>query len=138
MLVKIIRGTYGHRPNPEESRVLRKDSKSPAFELNDAEAERLIALEVAVACKTEEIAETKAVKISSMTEAEIMSLDFNDMRKLAKEHGLDTKGTKEELAFRLKEAFLKKDSFEENEEGDEDIFVDDEEIPPELEAQEPV
>ena len=128
MLVKIICGSYGHRPNADEPRVVRKDSKSLPFELNDEEAKRIIGLGIAEACNPDD-------KLSQMTEEKLMSLDFNEMRKLAKEYGLDSKGTKEQLFVRLKEAFLKEDDSN-GEDGD--VFVDDEEAPPQFEAQEPV
>lgn len=135
MLVKIVCGTYGHRPNKNEPRVIRKDSESPAFELEDEEAKRIIALGVAKACNPQESYETEDVKLPHMTEDEIMSLDFNEMRKLAKEYGLDSKGTKEELLYRLKEVFLKESD---SNEDDEDVFMDEDEMPPQLEAQEPM
>lgn len=135
MLVKIICGSYGHRPNANEPRVIRKDSKSPAFELNDEEAKRIIALGIAKACGSDEVQESDDIELPRMTEEELMSLDFNEMRKLAREYGLDSKGTKEQLFSRLKTAFLKEDVFHED---DADVFVDEEDAPPKLEAQEPV
>lgn len=133
MLVKIIRGSYGHRPDENESRVVRKDSKSPVFELRDEEAKRIIALGIAKASNPEDALDIRNMEMPQMTAAEIMSMDFKDMRKLAKEYGLDSKGTKEELSIRLKGALLK-----ENVSKEDDVFVDEDEEPPRLEAQEPV
>ncbi|MCM1388080.1 MAG: hypothetical protein NC231_12190 [Bacillus sp. (in: Bacteria)] len=135
MLVKIIRGTYGHRPDKNEPRIVKKDKDSPAFELDDKEALRLIALGVAETSASGKMPETEDIESEQMTEKYIMSLEFNDLRKLAKEKGLDSKGTKEELTNRLKAAFLKDDA---EEDDAEDVFADDDEVPPELEAQEPV
>lgn len=140
MLVEIIRGVYGYRPNPNENRVIRKDDKSPAFELDNAEAERLIALGVAKVCTSETAQETKGAAFLQMTEEEMLALDFNDIRKLAKRYGLNSKGTKEELISRLKDVMLSEEKENVTEDGndDEDVFVDDDELPPELTAQEPV
>ena len=135
MLVKIICGSYGHRPNANEPRVIRKDSDSPAFELNDEEAKRIIDLGIAEACSFGGVQESDGIELPQMTEEELMSLDFNEMRKLAREYGLDSKGTKDQLLARLKEAFLKEDA---SNEDDGDVFVDEEDAPPQLEAREPV
>lgn len=137
MLVKMICGTYGYRPNPDEVRVVRKDSNSPAFELDDTEAKRLIDLGVARAVATSQQPEIGDVDLSGMSETAIMSLEFNDMRKLAKNYGLDTKGTKEELRDRLLEALVesKVDTSDDSQDDEEDDINND--LPPELSAQDP-
>lgn len=159
MLVKIIKGTYGHRPDPDTARVIRKDNKSPAFELNDAEAKRIISLGVAQSCELvveascgddmEEDSEYQDRIFPQMTAENIESMEFNDLRKVAKIYGIDTKGTKNELISRLKEKICDgikeeqtKGTNENLDEGrrtdeDSDSDSDDDELPPEFAAQEP-
>lgn len=112
MLVKIICGTYGYRPDPDEPRVIRKDEASPAFELDEKEAERLIGLGVAKAYGTQE-----------------------------QKHDIKAKRQKKELASLTKEKKPQEDTLEDEDdvpEDEDDIFADDDEMPPELEAQEPM
>lgn len=142
MLVKIIRGAYGHRPNPYETRIVLKNSKSPAFELEDEEAKRLIGLGVAKKCADSGSSDdTGSYGFSGyplMSEEELADLDFNEMRKLAKQYGLNSKGTKEELFCRLKEAFVDENEVQDEDELDEDTDLDEDDMPPELDAQEPL
>lgn len=139
MYIEIICGTYGYRPNPNEPRVIRKDSHSPAFELDDAEARRLIRLGVAKVVATSQQPEKVNDNPSEISEEEILDMGFNDMRKLANQYGLDTKGTKEELQERLIEAFVKgSDNTSDemrNDEADDDGSSD---MPPKFNAQDPV
>lgn len=103
MKVKIIRGTYGHRPVKEESRIVRKDSTCPPFDLDDKEAQRLIELGVAEACDaTIQLGglEDNSDK-GNVSKEQIMIMEYLDMKKIAKELGINTKGNKEELRERL-------------------------------------
>lgn len=143
MLVKIINGTYGHRPNPDETRVVRKDSQSPAFELNDEEAKRLISLGVAERCDTEMktgLNAASSTELPGMTAEDIESMEFNDLRKVAKSYGLNTKGTKEELILRLKTSLFPENGEDDAPDEIEDGGSDDDsgETIPEFDAQEPV
>ena len=47
MLIKILAGAYGHRPDPEKSYIEKKDKDSDPFEVNEKEAARLIGLGIA-------------------------------------------------------------------------------------------
>lgn len=145
MLVKIIKGTYGYRTNPDEVRVIRKDSRSPAFELNDKEAERIISLGVAKRCDSvtepdhKEPSKLPSTESLKMTEEDIESMGFNDLRKAAKSYGLDTTGTKEDLILRLKEClFSANDEDKEPDDNEDDKSDDGGEVPPEFGAQDPV
>lgn len=142
MLVKIISGAYGHRPDPDGTQIILKDSKSPAFELEDEEAKRLIRLGVAEKCVASGASDDTELygfsNFPSMSEEELMRLDFNEMRKLAKQYGLNSKGTKEELFYRLKDVFVDENIFRDEDESDEDNNLDEDDTPPELDAQEPL
>lgn len=103
MKVKIICGTYGHRPVKEESRIVRKDSTCPPFDLDDKEAQRLIALGVAEACDVTIVPEglEDNPDKGNISKEQIMGMEYLDMKKLAKEWGISGKGNKEELRERL-------------------------------------
>lgn len=103
MKVKIICGTYGHRPVKEEPRIVRKDSTSPPFDLDDKEAQRLIELGVAEACDESippEGLEDNSDK-GNVSKEQIMTMEYLDMKKLAKEWGISAKGNKGELREKL-------------------------------------
>ncbi|MCM1040429.1 MAG: hypothetical protein NC434_14015 [Ruminococcus sp.] len=155
MLVKIIRGTYGYRPNPDEVRVVRKDSHDPAFELDDKEAKRLISLGVAEKCSPVMSPDSKDnlnppdTGLPEMTAEDIESMEFNNLRKAAKAYGLDTKGSKEDLIMRLKERLISANSNDDPDgaadgdpdgaaDGDPDGTADGDAGLPTLEVQEPI
>ena len=105
MLVKIISGTYGHRPllpNGKRSPYLNPvKAGSPPIEVDDAEAERLFALGVAEKADPEEnkAPEAKAAKKAPEAAGEpitghldgvdLESMSFNDLKAIAKDIGID-------------------------------------------------
>ena len=105
MLVKIISGTYGHRPllpNGKRSPYLNPvKAGSPPIEVDDAEAERLFALGVAEKADPEENKAPEAKAAEKAPEAagepitghldgvDLESMSFNDLKALAKDIGID-------------------------------------------------
>ena len=101
MLVRIISGTYGHRPilpNGKKSHyVIPVKAGEAPIDLDKAEADRLIGLGVAEAVKTEEnkAPETEAPEGASESKTEGLSLEemsFNELKALAQEKGIDIGG----------------------------------------------
>lgn len=101
MLVKIISGTYGHRPilpNGQKSHyVIPVRAGEAPIEVNDAEGERLIGLGVAEAVQAEKIKAPKAEAAEGASEAEtegvsLENMSFDDLKALAQEKGIDIKG----------------------------------------------
>lgn len=101
MLVRIISGTYGHRPilpNGKKSHyVIPVKAGEAPIDLDKAEADRLIGLGVAEAVKTEEnkAPETEAPEGASESKTEGLSLEemsFNELKTLAQEKGIDIGG----------------------------------------------
>ena len=101
MLVKIISGTYGHRPilpNGQKSHyVIPVRAGEAPIEVNDAEGERLIGLGVAEAVQAEKIKAPKAEAAEGASEAEtegvsLEDMSFDDLKALAQEKGIDIKG----------------------------------------------
>lgn len=101
MLVKIISGTYGHRPilpNGKKSHyVIPVKAGEAPIDLDNAEADRLIGLGVAEAVQTEEnkAPETEAPEVASESKTEGLSLEkmsFNELKALAQEKGIDIGG----------------------------------------------
>lgn len=111
MKVRITCGAYGHRPDMNEPRIVRKDNTSPPFDLEDTEARRIIELGIAECCEEETdgplpddirsgYQNTEEENCMATAEA-VMSMGYIDMKKLAKKLGVDAKGTKEELQKKL-------------------------------------
>ena len=101
MLVKIISGTYGHRPilpNGQKSHyVIPVRAGEAPIEVNEAEGERLIGLGVAEAVQAEKIKAPKAEAAEGASEAEtegasLEDMSFNELKALAQEMGLDVGG----------------------------------------------
>lgn len=101
MLVKIISGTYGHRPilpNGQKSHyVIPVRAGEAPIDVDKAEADRLIGLGVAEAVKAEKIKAQKeeAPEGASEHKEEGTTLDemsFNDLKALAQENGIDITG----------------------------------------------
>lgn len=143
MKIKIICGTYGHRPDPNESRVVRKDSSSAPFEVADDEARRLVFLGVAEICDKAASGDAVPdyVSLGGISAEQIMNMEYNQMKKLAKGCGIDAKGTKDELRERLLDALdsgsAGEDYDEISDDADQDSAGADGEEPPELTAQLP-
>ena len=115
MLVKIISGTYGHRPllpNGKRSPYLNPvKAGSAPIDVDEAEAERLIALGVAAKAEAGEN-EAPAVKAAEtapaaagepftghLDGADLESMSFNDLKALAKDMGIDAGKIKSKAAL---------------------------------------
>lgn len=136
MMVKITRGYYGHR----NGRIVElKDVNSPAFEVQEEEAKRIIGLGIA---KADVVSEDEKEHINEscnvtghLTEDQIRELPYSQLKKLCKEMGVSAAGKQDELIARLMEVEVKvTDQDEEVEETDES---DNEECPPTLTPAEP-
>ena len=101
MLVKIISGTYGHRPilpNGEKSHyVIPVRAGEAPIAVDEAEGKRLIALGVAEAVEVENVTVSGAEAIEEELEpqAEDISLEdmtFNELKALAQERGIGIGG----------------------------------------------
>lgn len=99
--IKIINGSYGHY---EQGRLAPKDRQSPPFEVEDAEADRLVKMEVAiyadeaVATPSAPIAEEETSENPPEEEApeidaeeadtSLESMTINELRSIAAERGI--------------------------------------------------
>ena len=101
MLVKIISGTYGHRPilpNGEKSHyVIPVRAGEAPIAVDEAEGKRLIALGVAEAVEVENVtvSEAEAIEEELEPQAEDISLEdmtFNELKALAQERGIGIGG----------------------------------------------
>ena len=101
MLVKIISGTYGHRPilpNGQKSHyVIPVRAGEAPIDVTEAEGERLIGLGVAEAVQAEKIKAPKQEPVEKAPEAEnegtrLEDMSFNELKALAQENGVDVSG----------------------------------------------
>ena len=101
MLVKIISGTYGHRPilpNGQKSHyVIPVRAGEAPIDVTEAEGERLIGLGVAEAVQAEKIKAPKQEPVEKASEAEnegtrLEDMSFNELKALAQENGVDVSG----------------------------------------------
>lgn len=101
MLVKIISGTYGHRPilpNGQKSHyVIPVRAGEAPIDVDKAEADRLIGLGVAEAVKAEKIKAPKEEAPEGASEPKeegttLEEMSFNDLKALAQENGIDITG----------------------------------------------
>lgn len=92
MVIKIISGTYGYNTGIS---IIPKTSSDEPFELDDAKASRLIKLGVAVAVEAEKPAKK---------ENTLEDLEYNELKKMAKEYGIKAAGKKEELIEAIMQA----------------------------------
>ncbi len=101
MLVKIISGTYGHRPilpNGQKSHyVIPVRAGEAPIDVTEAEGERLIGLGVAEAVQAEKIKAPKKEPVEKAPEAEnegvsLEEMSFNELKALAQENGVDVSG----------------------------------------------
>ena len=101
MLVKIISGTYGHRPilpNGQKSHyVIPVRAGEAPIDVTEAEGERLIGLGVAEAVRAEKIKAPKQEPVEKAPEAEnegvsLEDMSFNELKALAQENGVDVSG----------------------------------------------
>ena len=101
MLVKIISGTYGHRPilpNGQKSHyVIPVRAGEAPIDVEEAEGERLIGLGVAEAVQAEKIKAPKQEPVEKAPKAEnegvsLEEMSFNELKALAQENGVDVSG----------------------------------------------
>lgn len=101
MLVKIISGTYGHRPilpNGQKSHyVIPVKPGNPPIDVEDAEGERLIGLGVAEAFQPEKIKAPKQEAVETAPDAKyegvsLEGMSFTELKALAKELGIENVG----------------------------------------------
>ena len=136
MMVKITRGYYGHR----NGRIVElKDVNSPAFEVQEEEAKRIIGLGIAKADVVYEDEQEHINESSNLTghltEEQLRDLPYSQLKKLCKEMGVSAAGKQDELIARLLEVEVEvTDQDEEVAETDES---DNEECPPTLTPAEP-
>lgn len=135
-MVKITRGYYGHR----NGRIVElKDVNSPAFEVQEEEAKRIIGLGIAkadVVFEDEQINESSNVT-GHLTEEQLRELPYSQLKKLCKEMGVSAAGKQDELIERLLEVEDEVTDQDEEKEVEETDELDNEECPPMLTPAEP-
>lgn len=145
MLIRILAGTYGHRPDPEKSYIDKKDKNSEPFEVSDKEATRLIGLGIAelVSTNNELCSGIHTFCENPITQEALEQLPIQKLRKMAKDLGLPADGSKAVLADKIRTVSIK---FQEEQEKKGDSLPDenentdmtpDNERPPFLQAAEP-
>ena len=144
MLIRILAGTYGHRPDPDKCFIEKKDKNSPPFEVSDKEAARLTDLGIAQEVFSNiELESDKSFSCANLDgqKEELEQLSIQKLRKMAKDLGLPADGSKAVLADKIRNASVKDQ--EKQDEGDsqadenEEADVYDGEAPPILQAAEP-
>lgn len=99
MLIRMIAGAYGHRPDPGKSYIEKKDKDSEPFEVSDTEAARLIGLGVA------EKADANIDPIGTDSHDDgLEQMPIQKLRKMAKDLGLPADGGKAALADKIRNA----------------------------------
>ena len=123
-MIKMTRGYYGYRNGKI---VDLKDVNSPAFDVNENEAKRLIGLGVAKAVdedeedvtkadtdedgaiKSDEITDSDSIDTGHLTEEQLNELSYPELKKLCNEMGVSAVGKKNELIERLVEVEVNAD-----------------------------
>ena len=113
MKIKIVQGTYGYVPQEGMAVELINITHDP-IEVSESQGQRLLGLGIA------EVVEEKGQETDSepekekyeKKESEEKELTFQEMRQLAKQMGISTKGTKEELSARIDEANKKQEKLD--------------------------
>ena len=116
-MIKIIKGVYGYRN--KNGVIEPKTAESPAFSLTEEQEMRLVKRKVAVFVENQEVAPVQ----QELLEEQLENMNFNDLKKLAKEKGIE-QGKKEEMIAAILEL-------------EEHLEEDTEDNPPELDAQIP-
>lgn len=143
MLIKILAGAYGHRPDQGKSYIEKKDKNSEPFEVSDAEAARLIGLGIAekVGVDTAKESDKAAELISRDSEGDgLEQLSIQQLRKMAKDLGLPADGGKAVLADKIRNASMAPQKREESDgmsDADDETDMSGGEVPPVLQAAEP-
>lgn len=91
-MIKITKGIYGYRN--KNGIIEPKTTESPAFSLTEEQEERLIKRGVAVRVDSEN--EEVAPVQQETLEEQLENMNFNDLKKLAKEKGIE-QGKKEDM-----------------------------------------
>ena len=147
MYIKILVGAYGHRPNPNQSFVEKKDCTSEPFEVNDKEAARLIGLGIAKEISVDADAawnKGETPESASQKYDNLEQLSIQQLRKMVKDLGLPADGSKAALAEKIRNASSKSVNTDDagqdlddtqGEEDSDDMSLP--ETPPVLQAAEP-
>lgn len=103
MKIRMICGTYGYRGRNGIMEV--KNKKSTPFEVEEEEGKRLIQMEYAVevssgAVEQDEEEETEHEESGGLME-ELENMSKKELEKVAKDMGLSTAGTKQDLIQRI-------------------------------------
>lgn len=132
-MIKMTRGYYGYRNGKI---VDLKDVNSPAFDVDEKEAKRLIGLGVAKAVdedktdvtkadndeddsiKTDESTDSDSVITGHLTEEQLNELSYPELKKLCNEMGVSAIGKKNELIERLVKVEVNVDEQAQIEESD--------------------
>ena len=95
-MIKIIKGIYGYRN--KNGIIEPKTAESPAFSLTEEQEERLIKRGVAVYAdpENEKVAPVQQKNSEETLEEKLENMNFNDLKKLAKEKGVE-QGNKEDM-----------------------------------------
>lgn len=95
-MIKIIKGIYGYRN--KNGIIEPKTTESPAFSLTAEQEERLVKRGVASYVNSEngEVAQVQQENSEETLEEQLENMNFNDLKKLAKEKGVD-QGKKEDM-----------------------------------------
>ncbi len=143
MLIRILAGAYGHRPDPEKSYIEKKDKDSDPFEVNDKEAARLIGLGIAEKAAVNTEKEPDKIYVPADPggqDDDLEQLPIQKLRKMAKDLGLPADGSKAVLAEKIRNVSKIQQNQEVSddleEEGDE-TDISDKEAPPILQAADP-
>jgi len=99
-------GNYGHRPD-ESKKLVKLITYGDVFSADAEEEERLVNLGIA------EYVNEEGAAVSAALESEELSI--NDLRKKAKELGLNAGGTKADLIARVEEAEAEEEEVAEEE-----------------------
>jgi len=153
--IKIIRGTYGYKPNG--SRILApKTRNDPPFEVPEAEAKRLVELGVAAYASVQTVAIQPVVPavVDTQKPEYDASTNANTLKALMKAAGLVMKVgmTKEDMVSALDEFYGVREDHQDEDDGDEneddedgedddesdDDGTDEDDKPPPLGAEDPV
>lgn len=148
MVIRILAGAYGHRPDPEKNYIEKKDKNSEPFEVSDKEAARLIGLGIAE--KATVNVEKAAVNIEKESDKDtdtvnegshgddLEQMSIQNLRKMAKDLGLPADGSKAVLAEKIRNASSKNGDMDDDvqDRGNSDDEFD-HEGPPVLQAAEP-
>ncbi len=143
MLIRILAGAYGHRPDSEKSYIEKKDKDSDPFEVNDKEAARLIGLGIAEKAAVNTEKEPDKIYVPADPggqDDDLEQLPIQKLRKMAKDLGLPADGSKAILAEKIRNVSKIQQNQEVSddleEEGDE-TDISDKEAPPILQAADP-